>query len=73
MKKLLISIMILALLMAALFTGCSTAGKEETDTIKIGVASPFTGDYAQLEIIQGGWSSTLKKSTRQAGPGKLLK
>jgi branched-chain amino acid transport system substrate-binding protein len=48
MKKLLISIMILALLMAALFTGCSTAGKEETDTIKIGVASPFTGDYAQF-------------------------
>jgi branched-chain amino acid transport system substrate-binding protein len=48
MKKLLISIMILALLMSAVFTGCSPAGNEDTDTIKIGVASPFTGDYAQF-------------------------
>lgn len=47
MKKLLISVMILALLMAG-FTGCSSAEKKETDTIRIGVASPFTGDYAQF-------------------------
>lgn len=48
MKKVLVSIMILAVLLSAIFTGCSPSANEDTDTIKIGVASPYTGDYAQF-------------------------
>ena len=47
MKKGLIFIMILAVLISAM-TGCSSSVTEDTDTIKIGVASPYTGDYAQF-------------------------
>ncbi|WP_313347140.1 ABC transporter substrate-binding protein [Sedimentibacter sp.] len=50
MKKVLIFIMIMAVLLATVFTGCSSSGKgsKDADTIKIGVASPYTGDYAQF-------------------------
>ncbi|MEL7648922.1 MAG: ABC transporter substrate-binding protein [Sedimentibacter sp.] len=49
MKKILVFIMIMALLLSAVLTGCSSGSQDkEPDTIKIGVASPFTGDYAQF-------------------------
>ncbi|WP_312815832.1 ABC transporter substrate-binding protein [Sedimentibacter sp.] len=49
MKKVLISIMVIAAILAAV-TGCSTSGSgnKDAETIKIGVASPYTGDYAQF-------------------------
>lgn len=49
MKKVFISVMTAVLLLMAL-TGCSSpeADGGSSDTIKIGVASPYTGDYAQF-------------------------
>lgn len=49
MEKRVISIILTVVLMTSVFTGCSSnAGSGKEDTIKIGVASPFTGDYAQF-------------------------
>lgn len=50
MKKVVISIMIMAVILSAIITGCSSTenGGKNADTIKIGVASPYTGDYAQF-------------------------
>lgn len=49
MKKILVFVIITALLLSAVLTGCSSGSQDkEPDTIKIGVASPFTGDYAQF-------------------------
>lgn len=49
MKKRIISIILVAVLIMSVFTGCNSSSKTgKGDTIKIGVASPFTGDYAQF-------------------------
>jgi len=51
MKKKIILMMILITLAVTIFTGCSSKDSSsggDSETIKIGVASPFTGDYAQF-------------------------
>lgn len=51
MKRKIVSIILTAALAASAFTGCSDKPNTDSgkgDTIKIGVASPFTGDYAQF-------------------------